>query len=142
MTKLIKDMTENEREITVSQAWDIIKADYWDDVQNVTDAIISRMKDGEITDPEEWDTAIREFVDGTQRVIYTWQAKVGLLCTDNADAFQDVGLDSIVTDGDINWAALMFWAMRRDVEEQLDAEGYGTDWFERKDEEQDNDSEA
>lgn len=142
MEKMIKDMTESELEITVDQAWSIIRQDYWNDVRDVAGCIIDAMKSKEIEDSDEYDTYIHETIDGTQRVIYTWQAKTGLMCTDNADAFREYGDEMALDDGDIAWSRLMYFAMLRDVENHLQSEGYGSDWFDRDDTEESEESEA
>ena len=48
-------------------------------------------------------------------MIYTGEAMLGLRFSENDGAFEELGLDSIVTDGVLNWSAMMFCAMRADV---------------------------
>lgn len=80
---------EIEEPPSYDDAWRVIEADYWDDVRSV-DAKIRRMvKDGELTEESELYDAIHEACENTQRVIYTHQAKVGLCCTNNPDAYEE-----------------------------------------------------
>lgn len=96
----------------------ILNADYYSDVRGITSEIISEVKSGEIRDREQLDEAIHMKVDGTQRVIYTFQAKLGLISTDNYDAYEeDFGEKPAGPE------QAMFAALERDVREQLDAEG-------------------
>ena len=110
-------LSSEENEALVRLATDIINRDYWDDVRGVTNDLIGRIKDGEIKDREGLDQALDEAVDGTQRVMYTFQAKLGLLATENEDAWEnDFG------EKPEDESKAMFAAMRQDVQAQLDAE--------------------
>ena len=105
-----------ENEALVKLAIDIINTDYWDDVRGVTDDLLKEIKDGDITSREQLDERVSEAIDGTQRVIYTFQAKLGLLATNNADGYEEELGDKPPT-----IEAQMAWAMRMDVFAQLDA---------------------
>lgn len=78
----------NEESITVDQALSVIRRDYWDDVRGIAEEVTRAVKDGEVDEDGFYDY-IREQCDGSQRVIYTFQAKLGMLCTNNDDAYQD-----------------------------------------------------
>lgn len=52
----------------------------------------------------------------SQRVIYPWQAKLGMLCTNNEDAYLELGFD--FSDG-IDWSKMMFCAMEQDVQSYI-----------------------
>ena len=75
--------------ISYDDAWRVIMAYYWDDVRSVDTEIRRMVKDGELTEESELYDAIHEACENTQRVIYTHQAKVGLCCTNNADAYEE-----------------------------------------------------
>lgn len=64
-------------EITYDDAWRVICAD-----------IEELAKSGDITEDDLSDV-IHESCDGHQRVIYTHQARVGLCCTDNPEAYEE-----------------------------------------------------
>lgn len=109
--------SSSEGEELVKLAIDIINQDYWDDVRGITADLVKRIKDGEITDREGLDEALNQDVDGSQRVIYTFQAKLGLLATNNADAYEeDFG------EKPEDESKAMYAAMMRDVQAQLEAE--------------------
>lgn len=78
----------NEESITVGQALDVIRRDYFDDVRGIAEEVTRAVKDGEIGEEEFYDY-IHEQCDGSRRVIYTFQAKLGMLFTNNDDAYQD-----------------------------------------------------
>lgn len=124
-------MTAGERESTVQDAVSVIRRDYYDDVKGVADNIMERLK-------EEYESDVRgeqlrevliesmhETIDAQGRVMYTFSAKLGLLVTENAGAYiEDYGPEGAVMEGDLNWSALMFAAMERDVYEELDRRGF------------------
>lgn len=107
-------------EADVKAAVHILTMDYYNDCRDVAKDLAQRMKDGEIYDFSE---ALHEAVDGTQRIIYTFQAKVGLLVSDNADAYSEEFGDVPVEDGNIKWEAMAFVAMQQDVIKELDVRG-------------------
>lgn len=124
-------MTAGERESTVQDAVSVIRRDYYDDVKGVADNIMERLK-------EEYESDVRgeqlrevliesmhETIDAQGRVMYTFQAKLGLLVTDNAGTYlEEYGAEGALLGDDINWSALMFAAMERDVYEELDRRGF------------------
>jgi hypothetical protein len=111
------EVTEEDVKAAVS----ILSMDYYNDCRGVAQDLAQRMKDGDV---EEFSDALHEAVDGTKRIIYTFQAKCGLLVSDNADAYiEDFGEEGIVANGDIAWERLAFVAMERDVIKELDVRG-------------------
>ncbi len=83
--------------------------------------------------------SLNETIDAQGRVIYTFQAQLGLLVTEHSGAYvEEYGAEGIAEDGDINWSRLMYAAMERDVYEYLDREGYDVNdpesWFEEAEE--------
>jgi hypothetical protein len=105
-------------EADVEAALRVLRADYYSDVLGVAKDLAERMKDGEV---DEFSDALHEAVDGTQRVIYTYRARIGLICTDNADAYTEELGEVPVKNGTVKWEAMMFMAMERDVVERLEA---------------------
>lgn len=101
----------------VKAAVSILSMDYYNDCRSVARDLAQRMKDGEIDDFSE---ALHEAVDSTQRIMYTFQAKCGLLVSDNADAYTEEFGEPPIENGDIKWEALAFMAMQKDVEKELD----------------------
>lgn len=93
--------------------------DYLDDVRGTArgfvDDCTSGNYEGDIHD------ALHELIDGSQRVIYTWQAKMCVIWSDNDDAyFTEFGGEG-ASDGDgINWSRLAYAAFMADVTEEID----------------------
>lgn len=107
----------------VRAAVNILTMDYYNDCRSVAKDLAERMKSGEI-DPDEYQDAVHEAIEGTQRIIYTFQAKCGLLVSDNADAYsEEFGEEGMVVDGNIAWERLAFVAMQQDVYKELDVRG-------------------
>jgi len=75
-------------EISYDDAWRVIERDYWDDVRGIVEDLEERIKSREVTE-DDLNDALHESCDGHQSIIYTHQARVGLCCTDNADAYED-----------------------------------------------------
>jgi len=98
----------------------ILNMDYWNDVRSAAQSIAQRLKENDGVDPNDPNSVIHEVVEGTQRVIYTNQAKQGLLFTNNPDAYEDMGMDF---SGGIDWSAMMYAAMEQDVVGNLTAHG-------------------
>lgn len=105
----------------VKAAINILTHDYNNDVRGVAQDLAQRMKDGEV---DEFSDALHEAVDGTQRVIYTFQAKLGVILSDNSDRyFEEFGEEGACSKDGIAWERLCFVAMEQDVVEELEARG-------------------
>jgi len=109
-----KSHTETITEEDVSAAVAIIQRDYYQDVKGIADDIRRAVKDGEITDQEGLEERINQDVDGSARVIYTFQSKLGLLVTSNDEAYEEEFGEK---PKDI--AVQMAYAMIQDVREEL-----------------------
>lgn len=99
----------------VKDAVAVIQRDYYADVQGVVDELERQVKDGTITTREQADDWLHETIDGHQRVIYTWQAKLGMLASENEDAYEDEYGEK---PGTVEIA--MYAAMKKDVEEAVE----------------------
>ena len=73
----------------VNAAVAIIQRDYYQDVQGIADDILAAVKSGEITDQEGLEERLQQDVDGSARVIYTFQSKLGLLVCKNDEAYEE-----------------------------------------------------
>jgi hypothetical protein len=106
-------------EPAVRDAVSVIRRDYYADVAAVADSVEERMRsEADVMD------IIHEEVDASQRVMYTWQARLGLLASENEDAyFEEFEEEGAVHDGGIDYSRLMFAAMERDVIEELQRRG-------------------
>lgn len=120
--------------VTVDDAVRVIRKDYLADVEGVVEGVreawayaLAEGNDFDVLERVEAD------VDGHQRVIYTFQAKLGLLSSDNEDAYQE----DFGTDGDHPTVeAMMFCAMVRDVMSSMEAnysDSPGGTWLVRVD---------
>ncbi len=99
----------------------ILAQDYFNDVRGVAKDLARQMRDGDVGD---FNDALSEAVDGTQRVIYTFQAKLAVILSPNGDAyFDEFGTEGAVSRDGINWSALAHFAMQQDVVKELDVRG-------------------
>lgn len=119
-----KEISNGDMELLVNLATDIVNKDYWADVRGIGGEILRKIKDGEIKDEDDLQRQLSEDVDGSQRVIYTIQARLGMLATNSADAWEDVGMENPTIEQQM-YAALEAdvnnWLHSNDVEELLEA---------------------
>jgi|SRR5882724_1354884 len=92
----------------------IIRQHYYQEVRSYADDLLRAVKDGEITDEEQLTERLDQEVDGSARVIYTFKSKLGLLASDNDDAYED---EMGEPPNDV--AVQMAFAMRQDIREAL-----------------------
>lgn len=111
----------------VDRALGTIRRDYHGDVHDaavsIQEELLGRLKQQECGEPlREWLAEhIDETIDGCARVIYTRQAQLGVLCSDNDGAyFEEFGDEGAVADGAIDWSKLCYAAMHQDVIEELE----------------------
>jgi hypothetical protein len=117
-----QNLTEAET-VTVDDAERILRKAYRQDVIGIVSAYADALGT-DVTDDESADTWMHETIDGSQRVIYTWQAQNCLLWSDNDGQYaEEFGEDGMVEDGVIQWSRLAFSAFRVDVLEELDTYG-------------------
>lgn len=107
------NLAKKAEEISFDDAWRVIERGYWDDVRGIVDDIETRIASGDITE-DDLNEALTEACDGHQRVIYTQQARVGLCCTDNPDAYEEEMGEKPPT-----VEAQMFMALQQDVLQRL-----------------------
>lgn len=140
-------MNTDQHPITTDDAMQCLRRDYWNDVRGAAGELIQEARDqwenGQGATGEnlrEWLLErVREYVDGHSRIIYTRDAILTLLFSDNDGySVENFGADGIVDDGGVSWSRLAFGAFYADVLEQLDAELEGgindaDDWFSEED---------
>lgn len=105
----------------------VLRAEYYQGVRGISQDLANRIKAGEITERDGLEQALHESIDGSYWVIYTHANFQVLLCSDHHDEYSEQYGEAPVNGADINWAALAYAAMERDVRDQMDAEGVGTD---------------
>lgn len=110
---------EKSSEELHEDAMRVLNREYWEGVRGLAKEVAERVKDegGDRSD------ILHEVVDGSYWVIYTHANFQVLMCSSYHDAYtEDFG--EIPGDGrdGINWAALAYAALARDVSEQVDAE--------------------
>ena len=108
--------------ITVEEAVSAIRRDYYQDVLSLARDLAERMKAGEVDD---FGDALHEQCDGCARVIYTFQAKLGLLASDNEDAYdEEFGPNENDAKGP---EVRMYYALCADIRDRLEAGGVDVD---------------
>lgn len=111
-------------ETQVDEAFRVLQADYYSDVREIAKYAIDEIKNGNIKEVEDLDTWLHQTIDGYERVIYTNQARLVGVLSDNRDVgLDELGMESFDFSDGIPHEALAYCAMRRDVQEQLEAEG-------------------
>lgn len=106
-------VTEEE----VDEALRVLRRDYYQDVRSVGNELARQIKDKEITTREEFYDRLPQAVADTQRIIYTFQARIGLLCTEYPDEFEEEYGDKPESPEQALQAA-----MERDVREYMERE--------------------
>lgn len=105
-----KRITEDD----VKAAVDILSRDYYQDVHGIGDEIKDAIESSEISTDDQLHDRINQEVDSSQRVIYTFQARCGLLVTNNDEAYENEFGDKPPT-----VEAQMAYAMTVDIREYI-----------------------
>ena len=117
----------NSRETSEQQHEDamrVLRAEYYSGVRSIAQDIIERARAGDFPRREdELNDALHQSVEGSYWVIYTHANFQVLLCSDHHDAYSEDFGQPPVSGNDIDWAALAYAAMMRDVQEQIETEG-------------------
>lgn len=83
---------EGDEEIAKA-GFEILSAYYWDEVRSCAKDYLKRAEEGEFKSDEELRESFEQYVDGAQMIIYTWWARVVLVCSNNPEAWEDVGIE-------------------------------------------------
>jgi hypothetical protein len=102
----------------VNDAVGVIRRDYYNEVEQWAEEYKERIENGEFEDREAFIEQMDQEVDGAQRVILTWHARLGLLVSDNEDLGFEEGVVELSGD-DIPYSQLMYFAFRQDIIEQM-----------------------
>ena len=106
-----KEITEKQHD----EAMNVLRAEYYTGVRSIA-ADIDNQK---FTSQDDYEQAIHEAVDGSYWVIYTHANFQVLLCSDNHDAYSEEYGEPPVAGSDIDWAALAFAALDKDVRQTV-----------------------
>ena len=99
---------------------EITRNDYWAEIHSIGDELASEAASGDNGHDEtarEWlFETMHERIDGHQYCIYTWQSQQIIPHSDN-DGYsaENFGIESIVSDGQMNWGAIAFGCIYGDV---------------------------
>jgi len=131
----------DDDEVSVDRAMDIIRQSYYNEVREWAEDYDKRIAKGEWSDREEFIEALEQDVDSAARVIYTFQARVGLLCSRNEDAyFEEFGdSEGVCTKDGIEYSKLMYFAFRADILEHMESDIDDDDTFAEDEEEDEED---
>jgi hypothetical protein len=102
----------------VENALDVLRRDYLGDVERVRDEFAEVWESGDFTDRDTAVEALDQMVEGTQRVIYTREAWLCMLFSNNEGAYEDQ-----MGEKPENVEAGAFFAMRQDVIDDLSRDG-------------------
>lgn len=79
----------NGSDAVAKEAFDVLNANYWADVRGCAADFLKQAKNGDFKNDEELTEQFQQYVDGAQNVIYTFWARITVLCTNNPDAYED-----------------------------------------------------
>jgi hypothetical protein len=99
-----------------------LRQEYYGGVRGIVEDLKARVASGEIASEDDLNDAVHQEVDGSYWVIYTHANFQVLLCSDHHDAYFEEYGEAPIVDGDINWAALAFATLDRDVRDLMGAE--------------------
>lgn len=108
----------NDGRITETQHEDamrVLRAEYYQGVRSIAEEVANLVKNEGMDEGD----ALHQTVDGSYWVIYTHANFQVLMCSDHHDAYSEEFGEAPVSGADINWAALAYAAMARDVSEQV-----------------------
>lgn len=108
--------------ITVDEALQVLRADYYQGVKSLAKDLIEDAK-REGLDREGFLDHLHETVDGHHDVIYTQAAQIVVLCSGHDGRAAEEGMSVADSDG-VNWSVLAFFAMEADLLETLDELGF------------------
>lgn len=136
MKKFLKksDRSKPPTEKQVEEAVWVLRAEYYSEVRNTAWDLMERVQNGEIGSAEGFSEALDETVDGDRQVFITWEARKGLLSSDNQDAyFEELG-ETLECEGSVPYEKLMYYAYRADIAQFISAMVEHDDWPDPTDE--------
>jgi hypothetical protein len=110
----------NDGRITEQQHEDamrVLRAEYYQGVRGIAQEVANLVKNEGMDEGD----ALHQTVDGSYWVIYTHANFQVLMCSEHHDAYSEDFGEPPVTGSDINWAALAYAALARDVSEHVGA---------------------
>jgi len=127
-----------KKDISVDEAVAVLQRDYLKEVNEYAKDFDDRIAEGEWDDRDSFIQSMDEEIDGAQRVIYTYRARLGLLASDNEDAgIDEMGVDGFDWSAGTPYSALMYFAFRQDIMEHMDSDIDDDETFEEADEDED-----
>jgi hypothetical protein len=97
----------------------VLRKEYYEGVRGLAEEVSNLVKNEGMDEQD----ALHQVVDGSYWVIYTHANFQVLMCSDHHDAYSEEFGEPAVSGDSINWAALAYAAMARDVSEQVQAGG-------------------
>ena len=102
----------------------VTENEYWKEVRSIADGLVAEAKEGEFGTGESAREGLNErlweSIDGHQWVIYTYHAQtITAISPNDGYSAENFGVETIVTDGAMNWSAIAFGALYADVQEAL-----------------------
>jgi len=113
---------------TTEEAYNILRQDYFDDVELMAESLKDDWKSGDYEDRDSFIEHIDEVINGCNRVIYTQKAAECLMVSDNdSEAVDQLGPGGIDWKNGFPWSQLAYFAFRQDVIKKLDEIGIDID---------------
>jgi hypothetical protein len=101
----------------------VLRKEYYEGVRGLAEEV-SNLVNNEGMDEQD---ALHQTVDGSYWVIYTHANFQVLMCSDHHDAYSEEFGEAPVSGADVNWAALAYATLARDVGDQVNAERSNVD---------------
>lgn len=111
--------SKQDSEAAHDEAMRVLRAEYYAGVRGLAEEVSNLVKNEGMDESD----ALHQTVDGSYWVIYTHANFQVLMCSDHHDAYSEDFGEPAVSGDTINWAALAYAAMARDVSEQVQAGG-------------------
>ncbi len=102
----------------VKAAVDVISSEYWQDVRECAADFIEQFKKGEFKNEVDYREQLEQYVDGSQRVIYTYWANLGLLATNSRDAYEEATGETPTGDS-AGISKQMYYAYLEDIQNHI-----------------------
>jgi len=108
----------------IQEAERVLRAEYYSHIRSIAREVFEEIANSKISTSDALEEWIHESLDGDSWVFQTYSAQKVLLLSNNDDVYvEEFGTEGLVTDGGINYSAMAFETMKRDLWEDLELFG-------------------